>query len=285
MRIPDLPACPGAGRRNVRLRGTRPLRCVTFLAPNLFWFYQFLTRRLADRLGRPAELHVGQSYAELADEADVAFVCSLPYVELLRRGEPPVEALAAPVLRGTRYGGRPVSFSDVIVRRDRPWVSFADLPGRSWAYNEPHSQSGYGITRHHLLCRGETNGFFGAVVAAGWHDRAIRLVCTGAVDASAIDAHVLDVALRDQPGLAEQVRVIDTLGPSPVQPVVAARRLGAEFLADLQKLLLDLRHDPAAAPYLAGALVEGFAPVTGSTYEPVREMLDAAEAAGFLTLR
>jgi phosphonate transport system substrate-binding protein len=262
----------------------RPLRFVTFLAPNLRAFYEFLTRHVGARLGRPAELCTGTCYGELAD-ADFAFVCGLPYVELLRRGEPPVEPLAAPVLRGQRYGGQPVYFSDVIVRHDSPFHSFTDLRGRSWAYNEPHSQSGYGITRHHLLRCGETTGFFGAVVEAGWHERAIGLVCEGAVDASAIDSHVLAVALRDRPALAERLRVIDTLGPSPVQPVVASRRLPESLREDVRDILVGLRHEAAAAPHLAQALVDGFVPVSAATYQPIREMLDAAEAAQFVTLR
>ena len=71
---------------------------------------------------------------------------------------------------GDRYGGRPIYFSDVIVHRDSPFRSFLDLRGHSWAYNEPLSHSGYGITRYHLLELGETGGFFSEVVEAGFHE-------------------------------------------------------------------------------------------------------------------
>src|SRR5262249_2963025 len=119
------------------------LRFVTFLAPNLFPLYEFITHHAERRLGLPTELAVGSSYAQLSCEAvDVAFVCGLPYVELARGGEAPVEPLAAPILRGERFGGRAIYFSDVIVQRARRLQSFTDLRGCSWAYNEPHSQSG-----------------------------------------------------------------------------------------------------------------------------------------------
>jgi phosphonate transport system substrate-binding protein len=283
-RHPVTPSSSAAGR-NGHNGQPRPLRFVTYLAPNLFGFYRFIADHAAAQLGYPTELAVGTSYEALAQEADVAFVCGLPYVELRRRGELPVEPLAAPVLCGRRYGGRPVYFSDVIVRRDSPFDSFTDLRGRSWAYNEPLSQSGYGITRYHLVRRGETNGFFGAVVEAGWHQRAINLVCSGAVDASAIDSHVLEVALRDDPELVGRLRVIDTLGPSPIQPVVAADRLPQRLRAELRAVLLGLAAEEEARPHLARALVEGFAPVTDATYDPIRAMLAAAERANFLTLR
>ncbi|HXG09186.1 MAG TPA: PhnD/SsuA/transferrin family substrate-binding protein [Gemmataceae bacterium] len=272
------------GRNGAKPR-LRPLRFVTFLAPNLFAFYQFVTRYLGDRLGLPTELRVGTSYEELTAQADVAFVCGLPYVELTRQGRSPVEPLVAPVLQGERYGGKPIYYSDVIVRRDSPFRSFADLRGRSWAYNEPHSQSGYGITRYHLARLGETNGYFGRVVEAGWHEQSLRMVCSGEVDASAIDSHVLAVALRDRPELARQVRVIEVLGPSSIQPVVAARHLPEPLKAALRGALLEMGGDPAARPHLARALVERFTPVTDATYDDIRTMLTVVEAAGFLNLR
>src|SRR6185437_4164687 len=139
-----------------------------------------------------------------------------------------------------------IYYSDVIVRSDSPFQSFAELRGRSWSFNEPYSHSGYGITRYHLLRLGETNGFFSRVVEAGWHERSIRLVCAGEVDASAIDSQVLTVALRDDPHLAGQLRILDSLGPSTIQPVVAARRLSASLKAELRAVFLEMHNDPVA---------------------------------------
>ncbi len=264
----------------------KSLRFVTFLAPILFPFYEFITYHAGRRLGLRTELAVGSSYAQLGtQEVDVAFVCGLPYVEMTRRGAAAVEPLAAPILRGKRFGGRAIYFSDVIVHRASRWQSFADLRGSSWAYNEPHSQSGYGITRHHLLCRGETNGYFGRIVEAGWHEEALRLVARGVVDAAAIDCHVLAVTLRAQPELAAQVRIIDTLGPSTIQPVVAARRLPQRLRTHLRAFLLNLANDPVARPHLDRAHVLRFEAVNDASYTDIRAMLATAEAAEFLTLR
>jgi phosphonate transport system substrate-binding protein len=262
------------------------LRFVTFLAPNLYPLYEFIAHHAGCRLGLPTELAVGSSYAQLSSQAvDVAFVCGLPYVELSRGGKAPVEPLAAPILRGERFGGRAIYFSDVIVHRESCLESFSDLRGCSWAYNEPHSQSGYGITRYHLVCRGETNGYFGRVVEAGWHEEALRLVASNAVDAAAIDCHVLAVALRAQPELAARVRVIDTLGPSTIQPVVASRRLPLRLRTALRAFLLNLASDPVARPHLDRALVQEFEAVNDSSYNDIRAMLAAVEAVDFLALR
>jgi len=98
-----------------------PLRFATFLAPNMLPVYRFLADRIGDRLGRPVELVAGRSFDQFEHgEADLGIICGLPYVWLAARRPPPVEPLAAPVLTGDRYAGRPVYFSDVIVRRDSP---------------------------------------------------------------------------------------------------------------------------------------------------------------------
>jgi phosphonate transport system substrate-binding protein len=263
----------------------KPLRFITFLAPNLFGVYAFITRYVGAQLGLATELVVGSAYAEMAARADVGFICGLPYVELKDRHGLDLEPLAAPVLSGPRYGGQPVYFSDVIVRCESPFQTFADLRGRSWAYNEPLSHSGYGITRYRLVQLGEINGYFSRVVEAGWHERAIRLVCSGEVDASAIDSQVLTVALRDQPELAGRLRVIDALGPSPIQPIVAGPRLPVGLKAELRAVLLQMGDDPVARERLAHGFVERLAAVTDATYNVIRAMRDMVEAADFSTIR
>src|SRR5687767_8414733 len=248
-------------RRKVRRAAalSRPLRVVSFLAPRLFWFYEFVADALGRRLGVPIEVMPGTSYAELAD-CDVAFVCGLAYVEMAE-SQPLVEPIAAPILTGARYQNRPIYFSDVIVRRDCPGRSFGDLRGCRWAYNEVHSQSGYGITRHELVRRGATAGFFGQVIEAGWHDRAIDMVLSGQADAAAVDSHVLTLAMQQQPELAQRLRVIDSLGPSTIQPVVAARRLSPALKTRLRRCLIALADDPEVKTLFVRALVDRFVAV------------------------
>src|SRR5919106_190546 len=211
--------------------GGRPLdrlRFGTYLASNdtTASLYEVVTEEVGRRLGFPTELVVETSYESCErDLNEVCFLCSLPYVTLERRGLDLAVPVAAPVLQGERYGGRPIYFSDVIVHRDSPFLTFLDLRGRSWAYNEPLSWSGYGITRYHLVTLGETNGFFRQVVEAGFHREAIR------------------------------------------------------------EVLVAMAEDSAVRERLSLALVERFVPVDAGSYDDIRKMVDACEAAGFLELR
>jgi len=253
------------------------------LAPHLSWFYRYVAGRLGERLGTRAEFVEDADYDDLGD-VDVVFVCSLAYIEhpaIARRFEP----LAAPVLTGERYDGRPIYFSDVIVRRGSPLQTFADLRGVSWAYNERLSQSGYGITCYHLARLGETGGYFRQVIEAGRHECAIRMVAGGEVDAAAIDSHVLDTYLGLHPDLAGAVRVIGSLGPSPIQPVAVRRDLSGEGKDRARSALAEMEHLPEAQPCLARAGVRRFVPVDDGAYDPIRTMRAVAVAAGLSVLR
>ena len=264
-------------------RNAGPLRVASCLAPHLGWLYRFLAVCLGDRIGRMPEFIDDASYEQLGD-VDIVFVCSLAYIEhpaIRRRFEP----IAAPVLAGTRYGSRPVYYSDVIVRRDSALRSFANLRGRTWAYNEKLSQSGYGITRYHLAQLGETGGYFGQLIEAGRHERAIALVASGEVDAAAIDSHVLETYFELHPHLRRTLRIIDSLGPSPIQPVAVSRSLSRDCKNDLRLALTEIAKDPDGRSSLARAQVERFVRVDEETYDPIRTMSAIAAATGLSVLK
>jgi phosphonate transport system substrate-binding protein len=260
------------GALDLRSGTDRPLVFATYLAPNLLPLYESIATGVAQRLGIPVRLELGRSFNQLlTGEIDVAFLCGLPYVRLAEQLDP----LAAPVVAGDRSGGRPVYFSDVIVHRESPVQRFADLRGASWSFNDPDSHSGYLATLTRLLELDETDGFFGQVIDAGWHQVSIELVASGRVDASAVDSHVLAVELRDRPELANRLRVVDSFGPSPIQPVVARRSLDAGLRLDLRDILTGLAGDG-----LGQGLVERLTRVTDAWYDPIRAMLARVTEAG-----
>jgi phosphonate transport system substrate-binding protein len=258
-----------------------PLRFATYLAPNALPVYEAVAEWVGRRVGIPTELSVGNGYERLENGSeDVAFICGLPYVGLADRPDPAVVPIAAPVLAGGRYGGLPIYFSDVIVRRAHPASRFEDLAGASWAYNERDSQSGYGIMRAKLVEIGATGGFFGRIVETGLHQRSIRMVADGHVDASAIDSQVLAIELKGHPDLAERLRIVDTLGPSTIQPVVAARRLPVPLRKALTQAILEAGDDPRARAGLDRGLVDGFVSIGDGAYDDIRAMKAAAQRAG-----
>jgi len=246
--------------------------------------YSFLADYMADRLDRQSQFVAAESYERCAQDIDdVCFVCSIPYLLFADAGRIDMEVVAAPVLRGDRYAGRPIYYSDIIVASASPYRKFADLRGASWAYNEPFSHSGYMTVLHHLATLGEDRSYFAKVVEAGLHQDAIRMVADGRVDGAAIDSQVLDIELRDHPELARAVRRIGAIGPSTIQPVVVSRtRLTDAERAGVADALLAVADEPAARGVLDAALVNRFVPMTAGSYDDIRAMLAATRSAGLL---
>ena len=230
------------------------IRAATFLAPCNRRLYEFI----ANACGA-SELAVGGAWQTLGEGGiDLAFVGSPPLVWL--KGA--VEAIAAPVLDDARFGGRPLYSSEVVVRNDSPYGSFEDLRGTRWAVNEPSSWSGYWV----VLQRVRVWSYFGEVVESGSHSRSLRLVAGGVVDAAAIDCQVLAMELRDDPVLTRRLRVIETLGPAPIQPVVVRASLDVAVKSDIQARLLGLSGDLLTAHF-----IRGFAPPPD--YSPIAEVV------------
>lgn len=246
------------------------------MADNTAFFYRGLAAYLRERTG--VDIHVledppWQERQRQLEEgaAHVGFLCGLTYVRWADRGAPDVELLAAPVPRGERYGGRPVYFSDVVVRRDSAFRTFADLAGARWAYNEPGSHSGYNVVRAHLADLGAPEGYFGSAVEAGSHQRALQLLLNGTVDGAAIDTTVLELEQHRRPDVADHLRIVATLGPSAIPPGVISLSAPAPIRHALRQALLAMADDPAA-PLLHAAGLSRFAPVTDSDYDPIRRM-------------
>jgi phosphonate transport system substrate-binding protein len=258
------------------------LRAVTYLAPNQLALHQFVVQSLGEKLGCEVELVEGVNYEDVYNY-DLSFICGLPYV--LRSSSGRIEPLAAPVLQGTRYQNKPIYFSDVIVHKESSAQSFAELRGCTWAYNEPESQSGYGITRYCLVKYGLIRGFFSRVIKATYHQEAIRLVAEGKIDAAAIDSHVLALEIRDYPELAAQVRVIDSLGPSTIQPIAIAAALPKNLKHNIRLVLTEIHLKPTAKARLAQDFVERFVSVSDNDYDDIRHMLAECENANFMTLK
>lgn len=262
---------------------TRPLTFASFLAPNVRPVYEFITRTVGNRLNCDSSLITGSSFRQFqTGEIDVAFLCSPPYLRLASLGL--VEAIAAPVLLGSRYGGRPVYFSDVVVRKDSPARSFKDLRGCRWSFNDFDSYSGYVAPVLHLARMDETPAFFGQWIEAGSHEASIRLILSGEADASAIDSQVLAIETR-RPEVAADLRTIDVLGPAPIQPVVIASRVATAVKERIHQVLLELDNDPIGRDALKCGLVDRFASVTQETYEPIRACLERLNAPRIIQAR
>jgi phosphonate transport system substrate-binding protein len=266
---------------NAPVGSGHPLRFASFLGDNALDFYRRVVGYLAETTGLPAELQAvsGEQDALFAEGAlDGAFCCGLPYVWQSRAVVPRVRLLAAPVMPGERYAGRPVYFSDIIVHADSPFRRLEDLRGARFAYNQTASFSGYVHPCYHLLTLGEGLTFFGAAQVSGSHAASMEWVERGQADCAAIDSVVLEMELRQHAQRARSFRVVESIGPAPMPPVIAAATLPMDLTKRLTAALLQMHTTAAGQSILREAGVQGFAPVHDRDYDPIRHILRALAA-------
>lgn len=258
------------------------MKLASCMAENTENFCAAVASFIEDQLGIRSEYVTGIPWQEREGMFDsgaiqILWLCGLPYVHKADLVENDIELLAVPIPRGERYQARPVYFSDMVVRRDRPFQSFFDLRGASWAYNEPRSHSGFNVVRSHLADLGGVEDFFGAVVESGAHSASLELVLAGRVDSAAIDSTVLEWLIAGRRDLAEQIRVVESLGPSPIPPWVISKRLSASLRGELRSLFLCMHMDPHGRGMLARAGFERFVAAADRDYDPIRHMAKKAE--------
>jgi phosphonate transport system substrate-binding protein len=253
---------------------------VSLLSDNHQPFYAGVADHLARRTGVPTRFITDVPWQArehmLRDgRAQVGFLCGQVYAYETAW----LALLAAPVMRDRRYNGRPVYFSDIVVRRESPFHSFAELRGARWAYNEPGSWSGCRVLEAYLAEQGETAAFCGSVVESGAHLRSLAMIVDGTIDAAAIDSTVLDLELARRPELAEQIRSVASLGPTTHPPAVVRRDTPAAVVSQLRAALLHMHEDGATAKIFAAGRFARFAVVRDEEYDSIRRKTRLAEQA------
>jgi phosphonate transport system substrate-binding protein len=257
--------------------GMRPLIISSCMAPNMDFLCHDLAAYFADHLSIPVDTVMDISWQEREKrldqgKIDIGWICGLWYVRKVERYPGKFEPLAAPVMTASRYQNQPIYFSDVVVHRDSPFHSLMDLKGANWAYNEPESHSGFELVRYTLAERGESFRMFNRILQSGSHQNSLDMILRREVDGSAIDSTVLEMELSNNPGLEDQLRVIDTFGPSPIPPWVVSNRIPEEIKEALRDLLTRMDSDPSGQAILKKARMSRFVPVSDNDYDPIRVM-------------
>lgn len=199
------------------------------------------------------------------DDLGCAMMCGLPYSQR----EPRPTLIAALVPSPARYTGRPVYWSDIVVRADSPVRSTEQTFGGAVGYTVLDSMSGCVALRRHLRpYRSATRPrLYGKVVGdliAG--RRVIEALDAGTIDLGALDSYYHDLLRVHAPDLAAKVRVIATTEPTPIPPLVATGAVAPDQLQQLRNALAAVAAAPALAAQRELLLIRGFAFPTPADY-------------------
>jgi ABC-type phosphate/phosphonate transport system substrate-binding protein len=254
-------------------------------APPLASAWRRLLEWVASRSGVEMEI-VEHAYPASLDELwaredmGCVFMCGYPWALSARRPR----LVAAPVPSLPRYGGRPVYFTDFVVRTDSRDQTLADTFGGRLAYSTESSHSGYNAARHHLLAfrtRERPALYAETVGPLGAPRRVLDAVIEDRADVGPVDSYLLDLWRRHLPELTARVRVVATTEAAPIPPLVASPDVAPAICERLTEALIDAHRAPELATTLAALLLARFEPVALNAFDLLLERRRAAEHAGY----
>ena len=235
--------------------------------------YRIIAERITKLTGHPTALIQRKTYEEINTllsngGADMAFISTGAYSAY--RGMQEIDLLAMAELdENILYT------TDIIVHADSDIQSFADLKGRTFAFTDPLSYSGH-VAIENLLWQQNTSPgkFFKRYFYTYNHDKSIWAVSNRLVDAASIDSQIYEYALRHNPDLAKNIRIIESKNPSPTGPVVIRRALPEAQKKELQQIFLQLHQDPATAKAMQRLMIDRFVLPQPDLYLPLKEIYD-----------
>ena len=244
--------------------------------------YRPLASYLAARLNRPVELRTVDSWEGLAKslangETDLALMGPWGYV--LANHQAGAQAIATIL-----YDGKPEYFAIMITHPDSGIDKPADLKGRSFAFGDKGSTSGYLIPLHYLMTQGITPDTYFAKVIHTSHQAIETQVTQGVLDAGA-DYNRNRTAMIEQ-GLIkpERSKIIWTSAPLPNDAFAVSKALAgdAALIRQLQGALSDVGAALKTQPDLLPPHYTGFVSRDNAFYKPIR---DAGLATGKLQVK
>jgi len=168
----------------------------------------------------------------------------------------------------------------VVVKADSPSKSLEDLKGKSFAYADPNSTSGFVAPSFFLRKDGiNPETFFGRAGCAGSHENSIIAILNGTYDAAATwwtNEERNNVARMEGKGMIPQgqTRVIWKSPKLPGSPWAIHTELPTPLKDDVRAALLALpTADPQAWQDLTDGKNKGVQEVTQADYEPIIRMI------------
>jgi phosphonate transport system substrate-binding protein len=246
-----------------------------------------LQEDLAELLGVPVELFPAPDYAGvmqglLADQLDYAQLGASGYAGIYLQDPEAVE----PLFVSAESDGATGYFSVMYTLASSDITSLEDMEGRTLAFADPNSTSGYLVPRAELTRAGiDIDSYFAETGFGGGHEQAVVAVLNGQYDAgvtwvsgvgepsegytrgnlrSMIDNGLLDMA---------DLRIIWQSSQIPNGPIVVRTDLPQEAKDIVRDYLANLlESDPECYYSVTAGEGQGFVAVDHSFFEPVVEM-------------
>ena len=242
----------------------------------LFKASEVFATELGKKLGVSIKVYMPTDYLGVVEAlrnktADLAFIHPAGYVFASREAK--AEIVAVDVWHGkTSYTSR------IFVRKDSGFKTLEQLRGKTIAFVDPGSTSGYVYPMVMLMKRGlvkerDPKTFFKEAMFAGTHEAALLALLNGSVDAVASFDLAPQQYLKDKERVEKVIHIAET-DPIPEAGMVARDGLDPALIRKLYDALMAF-NAPEYRPVLKDFYgIDGFAPAKDSDYNSVRDAID-----------
>ncbi len=241
-----------------------------------------LEKLLGDELGIPVEVSVSTDYNVIVEamdskQVDVGFLPPTAYVLAKEKGAAEV------ILQAQRFGvqdesGAPteelVDFykAMIIVKKDSPIQSVADLKGKKMGYQNVTSSAGFVWPAGKLLEADLDPLKDVEAVTLKGHDQGVLAVLNGDVDAAAIFQDARNIVKNDYPTVFEDTRVLTFTEPIPNDTISVRSDMDEEWVSKIQDAFIAIGKDEAGRAIIREIYShEGYVKSEDSIFEIVRE--------------
>jgi len=231
-----------------------------------------MSKYFSQKVGHPVQLVKRRTYQEitamlLTGEMDAAWICGYPFI----RYQQQLSLMGVPV-----YQGKPLYQSYLIVNKAQSAQSINELKGRTHAFSDPDSNSGFLVTRALLAqMKQRPDTYFSKNFFTYGHRNVIRAVAAGLAESGSVDGYVWDVMQKIKPELVDKTRVIrksEWLGFPPVACNRAVRNTETTKL--LTEALLGMSKDELGKQVLSTLHLDQFQSSNPALFNGIAELVN-----------
>ena len=208
-------------------------------------------------------------------KAELGHLGPKSYVEASTNNYANVEPIAQLQLANGSLGYR----SCLIVHSDSEVFSPEDMAGKTFAFNDPNSTSGYLVPSAFFMMElsVDPKKYFSKITFSGSHEASILAVANKKVEIASTNMPDLSQLTRENKVPRGALRVIWVSKLIPNDPIVVRKDMPASLRSAITESLTTMRARNPEAFKEIGAWVGGFVPADDSKYQVVRDLNDVSK--------
>jgi phosphonate transport system substrate-binding protein len=208
-------------------------------------------------------------------KAEIGHLGPKAYVEASRNNYANVEPVAQLQLANGSLGYR----SCLIVHADSDMFSPEDTMGKTFAFNDPNSTSGYLVPSSFFMTEMsiDPQKHFSKVIFSGSHEASILAVANRKVEVASTNLPDLQQLTRENKVPRGGLRVIWVSKLIPNDPVVVRKDLPPTLRAAIQESLVSMKSRNPEAFKEIGAWIGNFVSADDAKYQVIRDLNETAK--------